>query len=129
MSNKTCVTVNSLLWLLMEAHQRRVKSDLIKDVHPVSDSNLNIEKVCVNYTNGDTIEFIVDDEDNSMSATLTMKEEETNPAKPIKGRLTYKINKWPDEVEASQTSAYLAKLMYVINDVQDWYETVRSLYD
>ena len=126
MCNTVYTTGNALLWVLMEVHQRRVKSALIKDVYPVSDSNLNIEKVCINYTNGDTIEFIVDDEDMLMHAILTLKQKEISPDKPIsniKGKLTYPINKWPDEPNGSQISAYLAKMMYVIKDVQAIYET------
>lgn len=123
MSNTTHVTVSALLCVLIEAHQREVKSNLIKDVHSVSDSNLDCEKVCVNYINGDTIEFIVDDEDASVCAILTLKQRETNPDKLINGKLVYRIPKWTTEFKAYQISAYFARLMYIIKDVQAMYET------
>ena len=125
MSDTAYITGNSFLWILLEARQNKVKSNLIKDIRPVSDSNLNCEKVCVNYINGDTIEFTVDDENNSACATLIMNQKETNSDKPIKGKVIYSINKWSDESGISKISAYFARLMYVINDVQDMYETGR----
>lgn len=123
MSDTTHVTGNALLCLLLETHLREVKSNLIKDVHPVSDSNLDCEKVCVNYINGDVIEFVVNDEDASVCATLTLKQRETSPDKLIKGKLVYHIPKWTTEFRAYQISAYFARLMYIIKDVQAMYET------
>ena len=115
MCNTTYVTGSALLYTLMEAH--KVKSDLIKDVH------LDYEKVCVNYTNGDIIEFIVDDENNSVSVILTSKQQETNPDKFNKGKLVYRIPKWTAEFGTSQICGYLARMMYIIVDVQAMYKT------
>lgn len=115
MCNTTYVTGSALLHTLMEAH--KVKSDLIKDVH------LDYEKVCVNYTNGDIIEFIVDDENNSVSVILTPKQQETNPDKFNKGKLIYRIPKWTAEFGTSQICGYLARMMYIIVDVQAMYKT------
>lgn len=126
MSNTIYTTGNALLWILMQVYLNKDKSNLIKDVHPVSDSNLNCEKVCINYINGDTIEFIVNDEKMLMHAILMLKQKEISPDKPIssiKGELTYPINKWPDEPNGSSIAAYLAKMFHVIKDVLARYET------
>ena len=117
MSNTAYVTGSAFLGLLLEAHQNKVKSNLIKDIRPVSELNPNCEKICVNYINGDIIEFAVNDENNSACVTLILNQKETNSDKPIKGRVIYWINKWPDESEISKIAAYLAKLMYAINSV------------
>ena len=117
MCNTTCVTGNALLYALMESYQHKVKSDLIKDVHPVSESNLDCEKVCVNYTNDDIIEFMVDDENNSVSVILTLRQQET------KGKLVYRIPKLTAESGASTYLRYLARMMYIIVDVQAMYKT------
>lgn len=122
MSNEANAKGNALLWILMQIHQDKVKSNLIKGAHPVSDSNLDCEKVCIDCTNGDTIELTVSDADESVYATLTLKQEGTDSGKPIKGKLVYSIHKWPAECEVSQLSAYIAKLVYVIKDVQAMYE-------
>ena len=122
MSNGATAKGNALLWMLMQIHQDKVKSNLIKGAHPMSDSNLDCEKVCIDCTNGDTIELTVNDADESVYATLTLKQEGTDSGKPIKGKLVYSIHKWPAEFEVSQLSAYIAKLMYVIKDVQAMYE-------
>ena len=122
MSNEATAKGNALLWMLMQIHQDKVKSNLIKGAHPVSDFNLDCEKVCIDCTNGDTIELTVNDADESVYATLTLKQDETNPDKIIKGKMIYSIHKWPAECEVSQLSAYIAKLMYVIKDVQAIYE-------
>ena len=122
MPNEATAKGNALLWMLMQIHQDKVKSNLIKGAHPVSDSNLDCEKVCIDCTNGDIIELTVNDADESVYATLTLKQEGTDSGKPIKGKLVYSIHKWPNEFEVSQLSAYIAKLMYVIKDVQAMYE-------
>jgi len=117
MCNTIRVTGNALLYTLMEAYQHKDKSDLIRDVHLVPESDLVREKVCVNYTNGDVIEFMVDDDNNSVSVILTPKQQET------KGKLVYRISKWTEEFGVSQISAYLARMMYVVVDVQAMYKT------
>lgn len=117
MCNTTCVTGNALLYALMESYQHKVKSDLIKDVHLVSEYNLDCEKVCVNYTNDDIIEFMVDDENNSVSVILTLRQQET------KGKLVYRIPKLTAESGASAYLRYLARMMYIIVDVQAMYKT------
>lgn len=121
MCDTTCVTGNALLYTLMEAH--KVKSDLIKDVHLVPESDLNDEKICVDYTNGDIIEFMVDDENNSVTVILTPEQQKTNFDKFITGKLVYRIPKWKAEFGVSQISAYLARMMYVVVDVQAMYKT------
>lgn len=117
MCNTTCVTGNALLYALMEAYRNKDKSDLIRDAQHVPESDLVREKVCVNYINGDVIEFMVDDENNSVSAILTLKQQET------KGKLVYRIPKWTAKFGASQISAYLARMMYIIVDAQAMYKT------
>lgn len=123
MANKADAKGNTLLWMLMQIHLDKVKSNIIKGAHPVADSDLNYEKVCIDCTNGDTIELSVNDADESVYATLTLKQKKTNLDKLIKGKLVYAIRKWSDEFEASQITAYLANLMYVIQDVYAMYET------
>jgi hypothetical protein len=123
MANKADAKGNALLWIVVQVHLDKVKSNLIKGAHPVADSNLDYEKVCIDCTNGDTIELSVNDADESVYATLTLKQKETNPDKLIKGKLIYTIRKWSDEFEPSQIAAYLANLMYVITDVYAMYET------
>lgn len=124
MTNKADTKGNALLWMLVQIHMDKITSNLIKGARPVLvDSNLNCEKVCIDCTNGDTIELNVNDADESVYATLILKQKETNPDKLIKGKLIYAIRKWSDEFESSQVAAYLANLMYAIKDVYAMYET------
>lgn len=113
---------NILLYWLFQIYLANSKSDKIKGVHPRCDSNLNCEKVCVDCTNGDVIELVVNDEDNSVYATFIMKQKETDANKLIKGRMIYSINKWPTELKSAQFSSYIAKLISVVKDVQATYE-------
>ena len=122
MSNEANAKGNALLWMVVQIHLDNAKSSLIKSAHAVSDSNLDCEKVCIDCTNGDIIELTVNDADESVYATLTLKQEGTNSGKPTKGKLIYSIHKWPAKLDVSQLSAYIAKLMYVIKDVQAMYE-------
>ena len=124
MSNKADANAkaNALLWILMQIHSDKVNPIIIKGVHTVADSNLSIEKVCMDCTNGDTIEFNVNDEDRSVCVAFIPKKTETNTDKIVKGVLFYSINKWPDEFESSQLSAYMTKLMYIIRDVYAMYK-------
>lgn len=119
MTNKAHITGNALLWMLVQIYLDQVNPIIVKGAHPISDSNLNYEKVCINYTNGDTFEFIVNDKDNSACVRFVLKQTKT------KGKLVYRIPKWPDEFESSQLSAYIAKLMYIIKDV---YAVYKRLY-
>ena len=122
MSNEANAKGNALLWMVVQIHLDNAKSSLIKSAHAVSGSDLNCEKVCIDCTNGDTIELTVNDADESVYATLTLKQEGTDSGKPTKDKLIYSIHKWPAEFEVSQLSAYIAKLVYVIKDVQAMYE-------
>ena len=124
MSNKADANAkaNALLWILMQIHSDKVNPIIIKGVHTVADSNLSIEKVCMDCTNGDTIEFSVNDSDASVCVALISKQVETNSDKPIRGELFYSINKWPDDFESSKLSAYIAKLVYIIKDVYAMYK-------
>jgi hypothetical protein len=124
MSNKTYITGNALLWMLIQIYLGRGKSSLIKDIYPVSNSSHIEEKVCIKYINGDIIEFTVNDEDASVCATLILQQRETNSNRLIKGKLIDLIPKWTDEFGESQISAsYLAKLTYFIKRVQADYES------
>lgn len=122
MANEADAKSNALLWMLMQIHMDKAKSNLIKGAHSVSDSNLDCEKVCIDCTNGDVIELVVNNAEESVYATLTLKQDKANPDKIIKGKMIYSIHKWSNDFEVSQLSAYIAKLMYVIKDVQAMYE-------
>lgn len=120
--DKASAKANTLLWMLMQIHLDQFNPSIVKGAHPVSDSNLNCEKVCMDCTNGDTIEFSVNDENASVCVTLILKQTETNTDKTIKGELFYSVHKWSDEFESSQLSAYIAKLAYIIKDVYAMYK-------
>ena len=124
MSKKTkvAVTCTALLWMLVQIHMDKVESKLIKGAHTVADSNLDIEKVCIDCANGDIIELTVSDEDRSVYVTLIMKQKEADPNVLIKGKMVYPINKWTNTLDGPTISAYLAKLIYVIKDVVAKYE-------
>ncbi len=123
MANKSDVTINGLLWIIMQIHMDKVKSSLIKGAHAVmSDSDLTCEKVCIDCTNGDIIELTVNDEDRSVYVTLIMKQKESDPDVCIKGETVYPINKWVDTLDGPTICAYIAKLVYVVKDVVAKYE-------
>ena len=120
MTNKAHITGNALLWMLLQIYLDQDNPVIVKGAHPsVSDLDLNCEKVCVKYTNGDTFEFIVDDKDNSVCVRFVLEQVKT------KGKRVYRLPKWPNEFESSQLSAYIAKLMYIIKDV---YAAYKRLY-
>lgn len=126
MKNKAHITGNALLWMLVQIYLDQVNPIIVKGAHPsVSDLDLNCEKVCVNYTNGDAFEYVVDDKDNKVCVRFVLKQWKTNTRKIIKGKHIYRLPKWPDEFESSQLTAYIAKLMYIIKDV---YATYKKLY-
>ena len=110
----------------MQIYLDQVNPSIVEGTHPsVSDLDLNCEKVCVDYTNGDTFEYVVDDKDNSVCVRFVLKQTKTNTRKIIKGKHVYRLPKWPDGFESSQLSAYIAKMMYIIKDV---YATYKRLY-
>ena len=120
MSSKASAKANTLIWMLMQIQLDQFNPSIVKGAHPVSNSNLNCEKVCMDCTNGDTIEFSVNDEDKTVCVSLILKKTDTD--KVVKGVLFYSIDKWSDEFETSQLSAYIAKLMYIIKDVYAMYK-------
>ena len=122
MSSKASAKANTLIWMLMQIQLDQFNPSIVKGAHPVSNSNLNCEKVCMDCTNGDTIEFSVNDEDKTVCVSLILKKTETDTDKVVKGVLFYSIDKWSDEFESSQLSAYIAKLMYIIKDVYAMYK-------
>lgn len=111
-----------LLWLFQIYSTTHAVPTSVKGFRSVCDSNLNCEKVCVDYVNGDTLELVVDDEDRSVYVTFIPKQKETDPSKIAKGNVVYPINKWPTELESAPVSAYLAKLIYVTRNVLAKYE-------
>ena len=120
MSSKASAKANTLIWMLMQIQLDQFNPSIVKGAHPVFNSNLNCEKVCMDCTNGDTIEFSVNDEDKTVCVSLILKKTDTD--KVVKGVLFYSIDKWSDEFETSQLSAYIAKLMYIIKDVYAMYK-------
>lgn len=123
MAIKTGASINELLWIIVQIHMDKVKSDLIKGAHAVmSDSDLTCEKVCIDCANGDIIELTVNDEDRSVYVTLIMKQKESDSDVCIKGETVYPINKWVDTLDGPTICAYIAKLVYVVKDVVAKYE-------
>lgn len=120
MKNKAHITGNALLWMLVQIYLDQVNPVIVKGAHPsISDLDLNCEKVCVKYTNDDTFEYVVNDENNKVYVRFVLEQVKT------KGKLVYHIPKWPDGFESSQLSDYIAKLMHIIKDV---YATYKKLY-
>ena len=111
-----------LLWLFQIYSTAPAAPTSVKGFRPVCDSDLNCEKVCVDFVNGDTLELVVDDEDRSVYVTFIPKQKETDPNKIAKGNVVYPINKWPTRLESAPVSAYLAKLIYVTKDVLAKYD-------
>ena len=122
MNNKASAKANTLIWMLMQIQLDHFNPIIVKGAHPVSVSGLNIEKVCMDCANGDTIEFSVNDEDRTVCISLILKKTETDTDKVVKGVLFYTIDKWSDEFDSSQLAAYIAKLMYIIKDVYAMYK-------
>lgn len=121
MKNKAHITGNALLWMVLQLYMDQFNPIIVKGAYPsVSEFDLYCEKVCVNYTNGDTFEYVVDDENNKVYVRFTLKQVKT------KGKRVYRLRpKWSDEFTSSQLSAYMAKLMYIVKDV---YATYKRLY-
>ena len=121
MNNKASAKANTLIWMLMQIQLDQFNPSIVKDAHPVSDSNLDCEKVCMDCANGDTIEFGVNDEDRTVCVSLILKKTETDTDKVVKGVMFYSIDKL-SIFESSQLAAYIAKLMYIIKDVYAMYK-------
>ena len=120
MNNKTHMTGNTLLWMVLQLYMDQFNPVIVKGAYPsVSEFDLYCEKVCVNYTNGDTFEYVVDDENNKVYVRFTLEQVKT------KGKLVYHIPKWSDEFTSSQLSDYMAKLMHIIKNA---YATYKRLY-
>ena len=121
MANKTHITGNALLWMVLQLYMDQTDPCIVKGAYPsVSEFDLYCEKVCVNYTNGDSFEFVVDDENNKIYVRFTLEQVK------IKGKHVYRLRpKWSDEFTSSQLSDYIAKLMRVIKAV---YADYKRLY-
>ena len=120
MNNKTHITGNTLLWMVLQLYMDQFNPIIVKGAYPsVSEFDLYCEKVCVDYTNGDTFEYVVDDENNKVYVRFTLEQVKT------KGKHIYLLPKWSDEFTSSQLSDYIAKLMHIIKDV---YATYKKLY-
>ena len=121
MNNKTHITGNTLLWMVLQLYMDQFNPIIVKGAYPsVSEFDLYCEKVCVDYTNGDTFEYVVDDENNKVYVRFTLEQVK------IKGKRVYRLRpKWSDEFTSPQLSDYIAKLMYIIKDV---YATYKKLY-